>query len=480
MEKNTKGNRVFLIIISGMMEITWLYALTEVFFLLLKAPSFPIWAVLLAFFTPILITSIMKGKGRRIIENLLLYALFYILILFYTIYNYDYWNNESFLSLKWLHIFFYKLCGSIDGFAYILIIFSFTSFWFSGYKLINRSDDHSIITSRFDLGIVMLVLAFIITGGTDIVFPRASILIGYYFIFSILAIIIAQHFKSSKRKYYNHPGKGNLIFTSVPIILLFISWMLLFFLPQMTSAAQASYYILKIIANPIGKLLLKILSFFFGFSKLPSTAGPANPLDSTITIPEDSGLSWLGRILQWIITFGGILLLSILTVLAIGWLFYSFWKWLSLKTELDIEKKGFWEELRLWLQHVFVEVKIFLHKYFVTIMFYRRDDNISIIFKRLCQWGKHSGLPRKKFQTPLEYGRYLSFFFPDSIKDIELITNGFNKEFYGKKSGEREEFKKIKKAWRRLSSPSQWPLRLMTKILYSRKPNLKEAFFPHS
>jgi len=42
-----------------------------------------------------------------------------------------------------------------------------------------------------------------------------------------------------------------------------------------------------------------------------------------------------------------------------------------------------------------------------------------------------------------------------------------------------EEIEKIKKAWRRLASPSQWPLRLMTKILYSRKPNLRETFSSH-
>lgn len=481
MAKDIKRNRIFLIISSGMMEITWLYALAGVFFIMLNAPVFPIWAALLSFFTPIIITSFLKGRGRRIIEHLIVHSLFYISILLYTIFYYGY-GNELFFSFRWLQMFFQKQYGSIDGFAYILLILSFASFWFSGYKLIGRSNDHLTISSRFDLGIVMLVLTFIIAGSTDITFPRAGILISYYFLFSMLAIIIAQQSKSSKIEYDNKRGISNLIFTSIPVILLFASWVLLFFLPQMTSAAQAGYHILKVIANPIGKFLLKILSLLFGFSNFPAAVSSTSTDPAALSIPiaDENELSWLGRILQWIITFGGILLFSILTILTIGWLLYSLWKWLSLKTELDIERKGFWEELGLWLRYVFLEIKTFLQKYSVSKIFYRRrDDSISVIFKRLCQWGKHSGITRKKFQTPLEYGRCLSIFFPDNIQDIGLIIDGFNKEFYGGKTNGGEEIEKIKKAWRRLASPSQWPLRLMTKILYSRKPNLREVFSSH-
>ncbi len=478
--KENKNNKTLLIVTSGMMEITWLYGLAGVFFIMLKAPVFPIWAALLSFFIPIVITSFLKGRGRRIIEHLFVYGFFYFLILLFTIYYYGY-RNELFLSLRWMQMFFQKQYGSIDGFAYILLIFSFTSFWYSGYKLIYRASDYLTITSRFDLGIVMLVLTFIIAGSTDIVFPRASILIGYYFLFSMLAIIVVQQSKSSKLKYHNKLHSGNLLFTSIPVILLFTSWILLFFLPQMTSVAQTGYYILKVIANPIGKLLLKILSLLFGFRNLPSEVSSTTPIGSTIPVPEEGELSWLGRILQWIITFVGFLLFGVLTLLLIGWLLYSLWKWLSLKTESDIGKKWFWAELGLWLRYLYLEIKTFLHKLFIDKIFYnKKNDNIYIVFKRLCQWGKQSGLPRKKFQTPSEYGRYLSFFFPDNLKDIGLIIDGFNKEFYGKKVSEKDEIENMKKAWRRLSSPSQWPLRLKTKIFHSRRLDYRDTVSSHS
>lgn len=118
-------------------------------------------------------------------------------------------------------MFFQKQFGSIEGFAYILLIFSFTIFWFSGYKLINRSSNHFIVTSRFDLGITMLVLTFIIAGSTDTFFPNASVLISYYFLFAILAIIISKHLNAQKQ---------NIAISSINLILYSLLFQLYFFL----------------------------------------------------------------------------------------------------------------------------------------------------------------------------------------------------------------------------------------------------------
>ena len=468
------ANNLLLIIMSGMMEITWLYAIAGIFFLLLNAPLFPIWAALIGFFLPIIIVSLLKGRGRRIIEHFFIHSFFYLLVLLYTIYNYGY-GKEAFFGFKWLEMFFQKQFGTIDGFAYILLIFSYTLFWYNGYRLINRSNDHMTVSSRFDLGIVMLVVAFIISGSTNTVFPDSNLLISYYFLFSMLAIILSQNSKSTKIGLADNNNKSDLIFTSIPVIFLLVSWVLLFFLPQMTSVAQASYQVIKVVSNPIGKILLKILTFLFGSHRISSDVSSGDSAGSGIPIPDENQLSWLGKILQWIVTWLGILLFSALAILAVGYLFYSLWKWFSLKTELNIERKGFLEELLLWAKHVFLEIKIFLNKYWVLLQSYvRKKDNTYTIFHKLCKWGSHSGVPRQIYQTPLEYGTYLISFFPDMDHDIELIVDNFNKNIYGKKSDGEEELKEIKKAWRRLSSPSKWPLRLLTKYFYSKKINLEQ------
>jgi hypothetical protein len=464
-----KGKKTLLYISAGMMEITWLYALASILFLMLNYPLFPIWAAMLAFFVPIIITSALKGRGKRIIEYVLLHLLFYFSLLLSTIYFYGNWQ-EPFLSFSWLEMILDQQYGTVSGFAYLLVLIWFSFLWISGYKLANRSNDYFIITSRFDLGVVALIITFIILGSTNISFPRANILIIYYFLFSMLAIALAQNFRSSQTKHSSQISGTGLAVTFTLAVLLIGSWVFLFFLPQLTSAAQTGYQILKIVSRPIGNLLLKILTFLFGFKKPAFEAGPAYSGEAGIPIAENAEPSWWAQLLKWLITWGGLIFLIIFTLLLVGWLLWSLWRWFSTKTELDIEKKGFFEELWLWIKYIFSEGKRFLVKIFNQIITAKRkQEDISLLFQKLCQWGQHSGIPRKKSKTPAEYGRHLAFFFPNSQQDIQLIIDGFNETLYGKKSLSKEQLDQVKKAWRHISSPTKWFSRLQVKIFRSRK-----------
>ncbi len=455
-----KGKKTLLYISAGMMEITWLYALASILFLMLNYPLSPIWAAMLAFFVPIIITSALKGRGRRIIEHVLLHLLFYLFLLLSTIYFYGNWR-EPFLSFTWLEMILAQQYGTVSGFAYLLVLIWFSFLWINGYKLANRSNDYFIITSRFDLGVVALIITFIILGSTNISFPRADILIIYYFLFSMFTIALAQNLRSSptKTKHPSQISETSLVIPFIIAVLLIGSWVFLFFLPQLTSAAQTGYQILKIVARPIGNLLLKILTFLFGFNKPAFEAGPTYSGEAGSPMVENTEPSWWAQLLKWLITWGGLILLILFALFLTGWLAWSLWKWFSTKTELDIEKKGFFEELWLWIKYIFSEGKRFLAKIFSQIITAKRkQENISLLFQKLCKWGQHSGIPRKKSKTPEEYGRYLAFFFPDSQQDIQLIIDGFNETLYGKKSLSKEQLDQVKKSLEAYLQPHQMVL----------------------
>ena len=478
-----RKNRILLIITSGMMELTWLYALACLLFLLLNSSLFPIWSATLAFFVPIIITSTLKGRGKRLFEHFIIHSLSYISLLLLTIYNYGY-RDGSFLSLRWLEMFFQKQYGPVDGFAYILLIFWFSYFWYSGYKLIERPNEYLTITSRFDLGIAMLALTFIITGVTNTIFPYSSVLISYYFLFSILAIIISQNLKSLSFKNMQQLNNGRsdrMAFSFVPVLLLLASWIILFFIPQMTSAAQVGYHVLKIVSKPIGYLLLKILCWMFGFQPRPAIIDSTDSVGMPMPSPESGELSWFGNILEWIFIWGGILLFSLLAILAIGSLLYSLWKWFSLRTDLDLEKRGLLEELGLWLKHILGEISKFITKVLATlIIFQNKSTNITTLFTKLCRWGRNSGIPKQKFQTPLEYGHQLTFFFSNNAGDISLIIDNFNRERYGQKPTEPQELAETKQAMKRLTSPLKWPSRLLVRLFYAKKLSLAGVVPFHS
>jgi len=475
MTEGPKSKRTLLLISAGMMEITWLYVLACILFLMLKAPLFPIWTAILVFFTPIFIHSVLKGRGKRIIIHVMLQAFFYLTIFLQTFYFYGNWPGP-FFNFQWLEMILHHQYGSVGGLAYLFILFWYSCLWISGYKLANRSHDFYKIASRFDLGIVALISAFIILGSMNLSFPRSEVSIIYYFLFSMFAISLAKNLGSSKTKYSHQFSGTSLVLTFILAVLLIGSWVVLFFLPQLSQAAQAGYHVLKIVSKPLGNLLLKIISFLFGYGKHRANLGTTSSGDAAIPMIESSEPSWWAHLLEWVITWGGIILLSLVVMIAIGWLLMSLWKWFSTKTEVDNKRKGFFEELLLWFLHLFSLGKKVLYKMLGLLKNIRkREETIAVLFQKLCCWGRSSGLPRENSKTPQEYGRYLTHFFPDSQPDIQLIIESFNQEIYGKKYIQEEQWRKAKKAWQRLVSPTKWPLRLWVKIFYSRKFRLQEA-----
>jgi len=475
MTEGPNSKSILLLISAGMMEISWLYALSCILFLMLESPLIPLWAVVLSFFTPILIASVLKGRGRRIIEHVILHISFSFMILLYTFYVYGN-RQESFFNFGWLKMLLHQQYGSVSGPSYLFILFWLSFLWISGYKLVNRSNDYFIIASRFDLGIVMLVFTFIILGSIHLSLPFAGLLIIYYFLFSMFSISLAKNLRSSKTRRPNQFSGTGLVLTFILAVLLFGSWIVLFFLPQLSLAAQAGSHVLKIVTKPFLSLLLKIILFLFGHRNRTLNVGSTSAGDSGISLIESSEPTWWAQLLQWMIIWGGLILLSLLAILAICWFVWSLWKWFSTKTELDTKRKGFFEELLLWFLHQFSLAKKVLGKIVGLVKNIRKkQENISVLFQKLCRWGRSSGIPRERSKTPQEYGRYLTHFFPDNQLDFQLIIKNFNQEIYGKKIIQAEELRKVKKAWRRLSRPSKWPLRLWVKIFYSRKFRSQET-----
>jgi len=476
MTEGLNSKSTLLLISAGMMEITWLYALTCILFLMLESPLIPLWAVILSFFTPILITSILKGRGRRIIEHVILHIFFYFMILLYTFYVYGNCQG-SFFNFKWLKMLLNQQYGSVGGFSYLFILFWLLFLWINGYKLVNRSNDYFIIASHFDLGILMLVFTFIILGSLHLSLPFAGLLILYYFLFGMFSISLAKNLRSSKTRHPNQFSGTGMVLTFILAVLLFGSWIVLFFLPQLSLAAQVGSRVLKIVSKPLLNLLLKIILFLFsGYGNRAVNVSSISSGDPGIPLIESSEPTWWTQLLGWMITWGGLILLSLLAMMVICWLIWSLWKWFSTKTEVDTKRKGFFEELLLWFLHLFSLAKKVLGRIvFLLKNIRRKQENISVLFQKLCRWGRSSGIPRESSKTPQEYGRYLTHFFPDNRLDIQLIIKNFNREIYGKKPIQAEQLRKAKKAWQRLSHPSKWPLRLWIKIFYSRKFRSQET-----
>ena len=74
------------------------------------------------------------------------------------------------------------------------------------------------------------------------------------------------------------------------------------------------------------------------------------------------------------------------------------------------------------------------------------------LYREMLQWSSRVGSPRSQCQTPYELLSTLTNRFPDSRRDLTLITEVFIQDRYGRLPPERNQFEHAVKAWQRIQA----------------------------
>ena len=85
-------------------------------------------------------------------------------------------------------------------------------------------------------------------------------------------------------------------------------------------------------------------------------------------------------------------------------------------------------------------------------------------FRRLCAWGRISGVPRKKSETPDEYIRRLAARFPSLEQTLVIFARKLEKELYGKRILAAAEIEQLKAASVSLMNPALIPGRIAGRL----------------
>jgi len=85
-------------------------------------------------------------------------------------------------------------------------------------------------------------------------------------------------------------------------------------------------------------------------------------------------------------------------------------------------------------------------------------------FRRLCTWGRASGVPRKKCETPGEYVHRLAARFPSLKEALPILARGVEEELYGRKTLTATDLAGLKAAFIHLSNPALIPARLASRL----------------
>lgn len=453
-------NRVLLFWVSMGMELCYLYAGVNFGTTLFLHQTFPFPEAIGSFLIAALLTAFAQGRGWRVVFVLGFQSIGFIPALMRMIDVFQSWS-DSFLAQTWLTDFFADSSSPAQYSIFVLVIVWALVFWAGGTGLASRSKDYSTICARFDRGLVAFFVLFLTkfylqaAQGIVVADSVSGFMLFPFFIFSLLAIGLVRNQGTTSRDFIPGFQKLGVLFGFIVVILLAGIGVIFFFLPYLTLAAEKGNNVLGLVSAPIVTTFFAILTWLFGsdfgVNNAPVEAMPPTGLTTQSSLP--TWLEFLGRILAW----GVGILVGLVLLAIIAGLLYAIFQWLFSKTPVDQER----EDPRFVLSSIIARWRaliLFLWRSLVrAVVGYTAAIQL---YTALQTWGRISGVFHSLDETPAEYGQRLKHRFPILSKEMESIIEAYHREVYGEIVLSKQQLAIARSAWSRLSSPSNWHLRI--------------------
>ncbi len=320
---------------------------------------------------------------------------------------------------------------------------------------------------RVDLGIAaffsLLILKLMLFGRfhVTILYPDLKYLFFPFFMFALLTIGLMLSGGNGNRQYAAGFGRMGIILSFAAVVVSGGVGMLFLFHSQMTASAQILSRILKKAGPPMESAIIWFGRLLWSSKRnevLPPSPAPENPELYAGLAKGNLETGWLTSVLKWGAT--AVLVLSIL------FLIYLLLRFLLnfLLTQTDSKK------VRNTRIFVFPEwLKRFISFIARIPALLKGINSAAGLFTALASWGRRSGIPYNKTDTPMEYGARLAASFPDLKTEIELIVHLVYSEIYGELKLEHTQIAAGKRAKRRMAHPFFWKNRIKTWVLSNGK-----------
>jgi len=467
-----KAKDALILFSAGGMDLCWIFAIVAFLFYVLGAGTPPLTGIFIAFCCSAALNSFLQGRGWRVIMVLATHLLVFSGVLACVFYLSGEWA-APFFSLEWLReagAKFQDPAGSL--FRFLVACFVVLT-WVGGVMFSRRSTAYSVITSRFDLGVFIFFLLFLLEGGAGMQKSALLYFLFPFFLFSMFTIALA-HSRSmgeQNNSHYLASGKTGVVLGICGALLLGAGGILLVLTPGMTRLAEVGYALGRQILSPVVNVLLKILSLFYGGrsgrSMQSDPAGAEAEILVTEMLPEYEVHLWekylatgLGVFLALIAVFAVVLGLIYLyrnlmartpKTLTNSKKDFSFKAFLAMVIAFCKKAAG----LFLWLWKTKLRAGLF------SAPAVKGAGTMG--YEKLLRWGRRGGLPRRLAETPREYGDRLEHTYPFFKEEIYLIIHGYQEEVYGELRLPAEQSSRIKQAMRRLTVPMQIKNRVVEK-----------------
>ena len=460
--KSGKGTVLILACLG--MEIAWRYVWASFLTLAFIQRHFPLPEALAAFVLAALVTHISRQKKWRVIQAAMLHVAGFLFIAGLITFSAGY-TDVPFFSTAWLADLLRHLQGPQQWFILLLIFFCQLLFWLGGHRLMKSPIRYTSVYIQFDKGLGAFFLLFLIIlllqvkGGVVVAYPTAAWMVFAFFIFSMLSIGLTRVPRDGRKSFRaGYRGIGViLIFTS--IVALSCAVLVLLFLPQLTHMAEATRIVVKETTAPMGPVAVQIIRFIFQSRKFDDGSG--NAVTSAPDAPgiQASPAGGFEGTFEFVIGWGLIAMLGLGAIIVLWSLGKYLLAWLLKRSTTDVEQY----QMLNWLLKLFSELlRIPLTAWNGLLHLLKRFDSAIPVYRGILDWGRRSGLPPIPSETPIEYGRRLSHYFPQLKEEIKVIIETFNMEVYGSIVIDQQLLGRILSARRSFQNPRHWPARIKT------------------
>jgi hypothetical protein len=465
MTRNDGRERFLTALGSSCMALIWRYAWANVMTLTTLHRPFPLPDAVMIFALAAMTTFVSQSRGWRVIMVLTVQGVGLFFVAASVLYafshtTYPFWNRH------WFSAFIAQPRDALGWLFLALVIFWAIVFWAGGLLWQQRPRDHSTLCRQFDLGLAFFFLLFItellmrVRGGLQFADPLAEWLLVSFLLFSLLAISSARNQHQVHPEYVSGFKGIGVVLGFALIILLIGGGVTALFLPYLSQAAHAGYGMLKIVAAPLGALVITVLRFLFTPRAMrQDPPSPSRGSDMTDANSPFASGTWIDSIMQ-ILYIVFIVLAGLLMLIVVALLVWFLVTWLLAKTPAG-RKRARWPRLS-----EFVAMLVALWRTLVRLwqimagIWQRKKTSVVDLFAALQGWGIRSGVPHVVSETPAEYGARLQYHFPALHRDVEAIIASFNRYVYGEIILKQHEVASAHAAWRNVRSPRHWKRRL--------------------
>jgi len=352
-----------------------------------------------------------------------------------------------------------------SGYPFWLSVFVTAFFWFRGAWIGSRGISHAMTVTRYDIGIGVLLSVYFLRMGLGEPDPYALRVVGAYFLFSILALAASRSWETDENFIASRPA-WSLLALFITVFFLAAAALVLLY-PILISAAGEMYVFLQKASVPLVNILLAIIRFLFGFGRGRRLDPSSTPLpEATYYVPGEAE-SEPGILIK--IAFGVFILVCAALALFLAFIFIrNLLRYLTVKTGTP-GGPGLLSGLRMLCRFILKKLRTVFR---ITgkaagLLLARRRPLAGAgqeAFRKLCAWGRVSGAPRKKCETPAEYACRLAVRFPSLEEALSHLARGVEHELYGRSILAADDIVRLKSALLSLSNPALIPGRFASRL----------------